>query len=204
MIEVVIGTSNPSKLNEFRNIAASSNVKIFSLADIGVEAPEIEESGSSYEENAHIKYDALRPLIPDKYILITEDSGVSIDALNGEPGVHSRRWNDEGREMSDKELIEKMQSQLADKPDRTARFIVAAAFGGSGYRMKAVHGEIVGEMLKTPRVELATEGFPYRAFFFIPSLGIMLSELHNMPAKTRPGFRTHREQIWDQILETLE
>src|SRR3989344_7004429 len=104
---VVFGTANSGKLTDVKNLINDSSIDIRSLYDIGVQPPDVVENGETFEENALIKYDTLRPLVPDKYVLVTEDSGLGIDVLNGEPGVHSRRWNRDGREMTDDEIIKK-------------------------------------------------------------------------------------------------
>ncbi len=204
MIEIVFGTSNPGKLADVRVLVDPSIVTVLGLQDIGVEVGDIVENGKTFEENSIIKYEALRPLVPDNYILVTEDAGLEVDALNGEPGVYSRRWNKERREMTDQELVDKMARVMNGKKDRTARFVVVATFAGSGIKRQTVRAEELGVMLDEPDVEGMESGLPFRAFFFIPELDTMLYKFHLLPKEERKGHKTHREKIWEQIVENLQ
>lgn len=90
-MRIIFGTTNPGKLEDVRNLVDDPAIEIKSLIDIGVGMPAVEENGATFGENAILKYDALRPLVPQDYVLVTEDSGLKIDALGGKPGVYSRR-----------------------------------------------------------------------------------------------------------------
>lgn len=200
-MNIVFGTENVAKLHEVQLITNELKVTVVGLHDIGIQSPDIAETGSTFEENACIKYHALRRLVPKSNLLVTDDGGIGIDALNGEPGVHSRRWNDERREMSDDEIIQKVITSLKGKRDRTARFVICLAYGFDD-EPKVIQKEFIGEMLEKPK-ELPKDqpaGFPYRAYFYIPQIQKMLFEIHDIPMKERPNVLTHREQAWLQLL----
>jgi len=202
-MEVVFGTSNPAKVDDIRKLIHNPDITLKTLADINVAAPDIEENGKTFEENALIKYDSLRPLIPEQMLLVTEDSGIEIDSLNGEPGVYARRWNPESRELSDEEIVEKTLRLMKDKKDRTARFVSAFALGDTSIKRQTLRGELVGEILTEPDSKGMIAGFPYRALFYIPQLGKMLYEVHDIPLQQRNNVATHREKAWMKLEEII-
>ncbi len=202
-VEVVYGTSNQGKLNDVKKILSDCDVSVLSLPDIGVEVPIIDESGKTFEENAIIKYKALRPLVPNNYILAVEDSGLEVDALDGAPGVYSRRWKAGGKEMTDTESLHKILDEMKGKKDRTAKFVSVIAFGGSGQAMQTIRGELAGVLLEEPDLEGFMEGMPYRALFYIPQLHKMLYQIHGMPLDKRKRLLTHREKVWLNLIENI-
>jgi len=203
MREVVFGTANEGKLKDVNNILASTALRIKSLRDVGLEPFDIAETGSTLEENAIIKFNALRPLIPIDDILVTEDTGIEIDALDGRPGVYSRRWEAGGEEMSDEQVLRKVIDEMKGKKDRTARFISVIAFGVAGPPPQLIKGELVGSLLEEPDMKGFEPGLPYRALFYIPQLKKMLYEVHDVPSSDRQGLLTHREKVWLKLAEKL-
>lgn len=205
MREIIFGTYNPGKLDDARKIShvLKLNLRITGIGELGLERVEVDESGESFEANARIKYDTLRPHIDPKLILVTDDSGLAIDALNGEPGIHSRRWNDERREMSDEELVAKMRQELAGKQNRGARFVAVAAIGGANVPLQLRRAELMGEMLEEPDMQGAKPGYPFRAFFYVAEIGRMLYQVHDIPVNERKGLKTHREMLWESIARAI-
>lgn len=202
MVKVVFGTSNPKKLADLQIIPAP-HIELFSLADIGVAMPDVEENGSTFTENARIKYDALRPLVPPEYLLATEDSGLEIHALGNQPGVFSGRWNPERREMTDEELIIKTIRELDGKTDRSAQFVSAIVFGmTSDQSPRTAVGQLLGTIQLNIDEDQRVPGMPYRALFYVDSAGMMLQHLIDTPYNQRET-RTHRELAWQQFLAQL-
>jgi XTP/dITP diphosphohydrolase len=202
-MQVVFGTANSGKLKDVKKFMSGSAVDIVSPGDIGIEMPLIKEDGKSFEENAVIKYQALRPLVPGQYILAVEDSGLEVDALGGAPGVYSRRWEVGSKDKTDLGILNRMLDEMKNKTDRTARFVSVIAFGGPGHSMQTVRGELVGELLKKPDMDGFIEGLPYRALFYIPELDKMLYRVHDMPPDKRRGILTHREKVWLKLVEKI-
>ncbi len=198
MTKIVFGTSNPKKLADLRVIPAPG-IELLSLADIGVSMPDIAEDGDTFAANAQQKYDALRPLVPSRYILACEDSGLEIPILDYQPGVYSRRWNEERHEMTDEELINKTLAELAGKSDRSAQFVSAIAFGHTMHDQQVTQGILSGSIL--PEIDEAQRihGMPYRALFHVDEAGLMLQELIDTLYSSR-AVRTHRELAWQQAL----
>jgi XTP/dITP diphosphohydrolase len=205
MIELVLGTYNPGKLDDARKIveALRLNLKIIGLEELDLERIAVDESGHTFEANARIKYKALRPHVDPELILVTDDSGLEVAALNDGPGIHSRRWNDEGREMTDEELVAKMQQELESKQDRRARFVAVAAIGSVGVPLQIRRAELAGEMLTQPDPNGTQPGYPFRAFFYVPQAERMLYQIHELPLNKRHGIKTHREILWEEIAKTL-
>lgn len=202
MTNIVFGTSNPKKLADLHVIPAPG-IELLSLADIGVSMPDVVEDGDTFAANAQQKYEALRPLVPAEYILACEDSGLEIEALDNQPGVYSRRWNSEHREMTDEELINKTLAELVDKTDRSAQFVSAIMFGYTMQDQRAVHGVLHGSILSEIDETQHISGMPYRALFYVDEAGLMLQELIDTPYGSR-AVRTHRELAWQKALSEIK
>ena len=125
MIRLVIATGNPGKIRDFQHVfdAANKPVEVLSVKDFGG-MPEVEETAPDFEGNARLKAEAVRKLLPEGQNLwvLADDSGLSVDALGGAPGVHSARFA--GPEASDEDNRRKLLSMLAGKSgdERKAHF----------------------------------------------------------------------------------
>jgi len=184
---VLLGTTNPAKLREWRRLLRDLPVPLLSLSDISSVPPSIEETGASFLENALVKARAYAAWsgLP----ALADDGGLQIDALGGAPGIHSRRWVD-GTEASDERLIAHTLECLAGVPEwqRGASMIVVAVLavpeegvplhaGVSGlarwwtalHAGWSIHGQgaIVGSISREPSPR-RERGFPYRSLFVLP------------------------------------
>lgn len=124
---MVLATSNKHKIQEigdmFSKNKATKNIKILSLKDIGFEG-DIEETGETFLENALIKANAIHQFLKTKnfdYYVLADDSGLSVDALNGAPGVYSARYA--GEDVDYQRNRDKLLKELENKSDRTAKFV---------------------------------------------------------------------------------
>lgn len=172
MRKVVLATKNQGKLKEFAEMLAPLGLEIITASELGVnQLPEVEEKGSSFEENAYLKAKAYYDLFG--YPALADDSGLSIDVLGGRPGIYSARYA--GDKQDDWANIQKVLSELKNVPDeqKTARFICAICYV-EGERHLMARGECEGMILSEPRGE---HGFGYDPIFFIPSLGKTMAEL---------------------------
>src|SRR5271166_6200501 len=163
---LVLATRNAAKLRELARILAgedlSGQIRLVGL-DSFPDAPDVPETGATFEENALLKARAIaahtgRPAVAD-------DSGLCVDALNGMPGVFSARWA--GRHGDDQANLNLVLAQVADVPDIRlgARFVCAAALvvpGNSKPRERVVIGEVEGRLTRVPR---GTGGFGYDPIF---------------------------------------
>lgn len=158
-MKVLLATRNADKLAELRRLLADGPVEVIGLADVP-EFPEAPETGATFAENALAK--ARDAAAATGLPSVADDSGLTVEALNGMPGVLSARWC--GRHGDDRANLELLLGQLADVPDerRRAAFVCAAALVVPGGKETVVHGEWPGRIARAPR---GTNGFGYDPIF---------------------------------------
>jgi XTP/dITP diphosphohydrolase len=157
MTDVLLATRNPGKLVELRRMLTGFDV--VGLGDVP-EFPEAPETGATFAENALAK--ARDAAAATGLAAVADDSGLTVDALNGMPGVLSARWS--GRHGADRTNLDLVLAQIADVPDerRGAAFVCAAALVVPGGPETVVHGEWAGHLTRGPR---GTNGFGYDPIF---------------------------------------
>ena len=174
MRRLLVATTNQGKLREIRTLMVDVPVALISLGDIPpIEEPE--ETGRTFDENARLKaiYYADRSGLPT----VAEDSGLVIDALGGEPGVHSARFL--GADASYPQRFADIFARLQQRPDapRTARFVAALAYVDHGRVRYETTGVVEGEIANAPR---GAGGFGYDPIFFYPPYGRTLAEVSEL------------------------
>lgn len=152
---VLLATRNPGKLVELRRILQPYDIELVGTAD----APAYEpgpETGATFEDNALAK--AVEAVEATGLPAVADDSGLTVDALNGMPGVLSARWA--GRHGDDGANLDLLLAQLADVPDGRlgAAFVCAAAYSLPDGRSEVVRGELRGSLVRVPR---GSGGFGY-------------------------------------------
>ncbi len=166
MNEIILASNNKNKLLEFRQIFSSK--KIISLMDINFNN-EIEETGSTLEQNALIK---VREVFNySKKICVSDDSGLEIDYLNGEPGVYSARYA--GNNANSIDNIKKVLNNLGETKNRKARFRTIIAYKDSSTE-KLFEGLINGRISNSIR---GKGGFGYDPIFIPENYDITFSEM---------------------------
>lgn len=180
MKQIIVATNNKNKLAEFQDIFKTNQIHVISMKDAGIEA-DPEENGQTIEENARIKAKAVWDLCHKP--VLADDTGLFVDALNGEPGVHAARYAGDPQD-SDRN-IDKLLTKLGDLPkeERTARFITAICYIDEKGKEHFVHGVCEGWIA----FERMGEGFGYEPVFCINN-GFTLAEI-GRAAKDR---RSHR------------
>jgi XTP/dITP diphosphohydrolase len=167
---IVLATRNEGKLREFQTLLAPLKNRVLSLKDVGVDR-DIEESGTTFTENARIKaleYSRLTPLP-----VLADDSGLEVMALGGRPGVYSARYA--GPDASDEDRNRKLLEELAhEDKNREARFFCALAIALGGTLLLEADGECRGVITRTPR---GANGFGYDPVFLLPELDRTFAEL---------------------------
>lgn len=201
MTDIVYATTNPGKLAMVQNIFAHHKLKLQSLADYNLKV-DIDELGSSLEENAKLKAEGYLKYLPSDSIVIGDDTGVEIDALGGEPGIKVRRWK--GYPMKDEEIIEYCLARMKDIPpgQRGIQFRTVLAVASAHGPTKYFDGILRGEIL-TAAQSLRSEGMPFWPIFYIPKLKMSLGEFHATPIKFQLTHPTHREQAIENALPHL-
>lgn len=161
MRKIALATTNPGKIKEFRALLPG-NVEVVSLAELGLEGPE--ETGLTFAENAAIKSIALSRNV--RLLVVADDSGLEVDALNGEPGVRSARYA--GEPANDQRNIEKLLNAMSNvvEPYRRARFHCAVSVAWDGTELLRSTGICEGSIGDAPR---GSNGFGYDPVFVLPS-----------------------------------
>lgn len=160
MKEILIATKNKGKADEFKRFFAAYDIHTRSLLDLQEEIQDIEETGTTFVENAGLKAEQISSMfnIP----VLADDSGLMIDALDGRPGIYSARYA--GLAASDQDNIDKVMKELVDVSveERTARFICVLAVARPNEQTKFVTGNCEGTIALT---EAGTNGFGYDPIF---------------------------------------
>ncbi|MED4282405.1 XTP/dITP diphosphatase [Priestia megaterium] len=171
MREIIIATKNAGKVKDFETLFSPKGFKVKSLLDFP-EIEDVEETGVTFAENATLKAEAISSALNKP--VIADDSGLAIDALNGEPGVYSARYAGENKD--DNANIEKVLQKLNDVPfeKRTARFHCALAIAVPEKRTEIVEGACEGHILEEKRGE---NGFGYDPIFFVEKWRCSMAEL---------------------------
>lgn len=167
----MVATTNPGKLREIRAILGEASIEVVGL-DAFPPIAEPEESGDTFEAIARLK--ALYYAAHTQQMTVAEDSGLEIDALDGEPGVRSARFL--GADASYPERFAEIFRRLAAHPERTrtARFVAALAVVDRGTVVFETRGTIEGEIARTAR---GGAGFGYDPIFFYPPYGCTIAEV---------------------------
>lgn len=177
MQRIIFATTNENKMKEIREILSDFPVEILSLKEAGIKA-DIEENGSSFEENAVIKAEAIEKMTGA--IVLADDSGLEIDYLNGEPGIYSARYmgEDTSYHVKNANLIERLNGVPDEQ--RTARFVCCVAAAFPDQETAVVRGTIEGRIGYREEGE---NGFGYDPIFYVPEYGCttaaMTSEVKN-------------------------
>ena len=193
MTTLVIASGNAGKVHEFRHLLAGLGLEIQPQP----QGLEVEESGATFAENARLKASAVARATGEW--ALADDSGLSVDALGGAPGVHSARYAD-----SDSARIARLLRELddanrsaANHPSRQAHFAAALALAyPSGTIRLEVEGRCPGVILDAPR---GTGGFGYDPVFLVPEAGLTFAEMPST-LKAKLG---HRGRAFAQLTPAL-
>jgi XTP/dITP diphosphohydrolase len=191
---IVLATLSEHKLSEIQRLPGADGLELTPIFSLGL-PPEVEESGSTLEENAAIKavrYSLwLRRELGIQPPVVAEDSGLLIEALLGWPGVESKRVAD-----TDPDRIALALQKLDGVQQRTAYFVAHVALAVNGHLLRTWRGAVNGEITLTPR---GSAGFGYDPVFEDVELGRTFAEL-NAEEKNQ---RSHRSKAWGQAFEYL-
>lgn len=207
MKHIFIASSNPGKLRDFSAVAARHGVDVELLPEFQ-SLPLCVEDGATFEENARKKAEHYSRHVPGQLVL-ADDSGIEIDALGGEPGVHSARYaakskthisqkmGDAGHPNSDDDennalVLERMKGVPEEK--RTGRFVCVIAIARDGRTIEIFRGEAEGKILHELR---GAGGFGYDPMFYFPALGKTFAQL--TPAEKAAV--SHRGKAFAKFLE---
>ncbi len=199
MQKLMLATTNLGKVREFkallRQYETLKNVTLLTPKDWPEPLPEVEETGATFAENARLKAVTLAQAtgLP----ALADDSGLCVDALGGEPGLHSARWAGAG--VSDKERNARLLGRLAgvSAEERTARYVCVVSLALPGDRSTEAEGICEGVILGMPR---GTNGFGYDPLFLVPEFGRTMAEL----TEAEKNRVSHRAQAVAALLRQTE
>ncbi len=195
-MDLVIATRNIHKAKEIRAFLENSGHRVLTLEDFP-DVPEVVEDGKSYEENALKK--AMMVLEKTGRAALADDTGLEVDALQGQPGLYSARFAGEDVTFADnrRKLLSLMKE--VPTPGRTARFRCVMVLAMPGGVTRTVEGVIDGTITQQ---ELGEGGFGYDPVFYLPDLGKTLAQL-SFDEKNRVSHRAKALEQIRQILKTI-
>ena len=197
MSKLLLATNNQGKIQEYRSLLRGIPFELVTSVQQGITL-EVEEKGSSFEENARIK--ALAFATASGLLSLADDSGLQVDALNGEPGVRSHRYA--GENATDVEKVNYLLAQLKGVPfeKRAAHFRCVIALAWPDGRVEYCCGECDGVISSTPRGEM---GFGYDPVFYFSDLKKTMAELP-MEIKNNVSHRAKAAKEVCKLLHKLE
>lgn len=195
-MKLLIATTNPGKLTEIKRFLSDVSFELVSLKDVGI-TDAVEETGTSFEENAKLK--ALHYAKESGLFTLADDGGFEIDALGGEPGIHSHRWVHKDRESSDAELVTYTFERIKDIPltKRQAQLRLVLAIASPQGEILATSEDKVRGMVPLKPSEEIVEGFPYRSILFLPQINKFYNQDVMTPEETERF--NHRKHALDYL-----
>ena len=184
MLNVILATQNMNKIREMENILklCGLDVKVYSAKDVGIyDFPE--ETGSTFSENAYIKAKGIFDVVKEKknvdspFVVIADDSGLSVSALMGKPGIYSARYaSTDGKDASDEENLMKLLSEMEgiQEADRQAYFECAISAIFDDGKVINTQGRLNGFITFSP---VGESGFGYDPVFYLPEEDCTVAQL---------------------------
>lgn len=172
MRRLIVASNNAKKIKEIKQILGKYQIEVVSLKEAGIDI-DVEEDGNTFIENSYKKASEIYKVVKGSMVL-ADDSGLSVDCLNGAPGIYSARFA--GEHGNDKKNNEKLLDLLKDKKDeeRKAKFICAIALIINDNKTVKVQGEIEGRIIDKER---GSNGFGYDPLFYIPEYKMTFAEM---------------------------
>jgi XTP/dITP diphosphohydrolase len=202
MKKILIATSNPGKLRDFAGATAAHDVQLTSVPDFA-SLPAVIEDGATFEENARKKAEQYSLAAPGE-IVLADDSGLEVDALNGAPGVHSARYsadephnadNNTDEDANNARVLRELSGVSFEK--RTGRFVCVIAAARDGRTLATFRGVAEGMILDHLR---GAGGFGYDPMFYFPQIQKTFAEL----TPEEKAAYSHRGAAFRSFLEWFE
>ncbi|MGH2447510.1 MAG: RdgB/HAM1 family non-canonical purine NTP pyrophosphatase [Chloroflexota bacterium] len=166
---LLLASNNQHKLRELRTLLGQAGFTVVSPAAIGLKL-DVAETGETFARNAALKAGAFADA--SGLLTLGDDSGLQVEALNGEPGIYSARYA--GPNASDDQRVALLLDRLGDRDDRLARFVCSIAIARPGEVVHIVEGTVEGEIAREPA---GHGGFGYDPIFIYPALGKTFAQL---------------------------
>lgn len=208
MKQIIFATGNAGKMKEIREILNGTGWNVLSLKDAGIDA-EIEENGTTFEENAKIKAEGIRNwclengipgcsgISAKEIIVLADDSGLEIDWLGGEPGIYSARYmgEDTSYEIKNRNIIDRLAD--AKGQERSARFVCNIAAVLPDGRVLHTEAAMEGQIAMEPA---GCGGFGYDPILYLPEFGMTSAEI----TMEQKNAISHRGKALEAMKKELE
>ncbi len=194
---IIFATGNEGKLREIRMIMEDLGVRVQSLKEAGITI-EVEENGTTFEENAVMKAKAIMELTGQ--VVLADDSGLEVDALNKEPGVYSARYMgyDTSYHVKNQTILERLEGKTGE--ERSARFVCVIAAALPDGRVLTTRGTMEGQIGYEEKGE---HGFGYDPIFYLPDDGCYSAEL-SLEQKNQLSHRGKALRLMKEELKKLK
>lgn len=194
-MKVVLASKNKHKLEEISKITEKFDIELVLESELGVDI-DVEETGKTFEENSFLKANAVMKAtgLP----ALADDSGIAVDALNGEPGIYSARYGFDDT-LDDWGRLQLLLKNTEHVPDgqRQAQFVCVITLVIPGGEVIQARGEVHGELLRAPAGE---GGFGYDPIFYYPPYGKSLAEV-SAEEKNRVSHRANALKVFYEKLK---
>ena len=194
-MKIVLASKNKHKLEEISRITERFGFELVLQSELGIDL-DVEENGTSFEENSQIKAEAVMKAtgLP----ALADDSGICVDALNGEPGIYSARYGFD-ETLDDWGRLQLLLKNMEHVPDggRGAKFVCVITMVTPGGQVIQARGEIHGELLREARGE---NGFGYDPIFYYPPYGVTTAEM-SAEDKNKVSHRANALKIFNEKLK---
>lgn len=197
MDKIIFATGNEGKMKEVRMILEDLGLPVLSLKDAGITA-DVEENGTTFEENAQIKAKAIMEMTGA--LVLADDSGLEVDALDKEPGIYSARYmgHDTSYHIKNQNIIDRLEGKVGE--ERSARFVCAIAAAFPDGRVLITRGTMEGQIGYEEKGE---NGFGYDPIFYLPEYQCYSAELSleekNKLSHRGKALRLMKERLYESF-----
>lgn len=192
-MKLILASNNAKKLRELKAILSDMDVELLSQREAGCDF-EVDETGTTFAENAYLKAIAVYEATGEA--TVADDSGLMVEALNGEPGVYSARYAPGGHDATDKEKYMYLLSKMEGVEQRAAKFVTNICCILPGGEIIRTEGECRGEILPYPHGE---GGFGYDPVFmpdgFETSMAVLGPEVKNRISHRANALREFKKEL---------
>lgn len=192
--KLVVASNNAHKISEIKDILSKLNIEVISLKEANIDV-DVEEDGITFMENAYKKAQVIFDMLKGEVMVLADDSGIEVEALNGEPGVFSARFA--GEHGNDKKNNEKLLKLMKDQENRKAKFVCAMVLFINKDSVIKVQGEVHGVVAEEVK---GYEGFGYDPLFYIPQYEKTFGEL----STTIKNTISHRAQAINKLEDAFK
>lgn len=192
--KLVVASNNAHKISEIRDILSKLDIEVISLREANIDI-DVEEDGITFMENAYKKAQVIFDMLKGNSMVLADDSGIAVDALDGAPGVFSARFA--GEHGNDKKNNEKLLKLMEGKENRKAKFICAMVLFINADTVIKVQGEVHGVVAEKVKGD---EGFGYDPIFYMPQYEKTFGELSSNIKNTI----SHRAQALSKLEDAFK